>query len=184
LVKKINSLLDEFECNLLTYAEEFDLDEEALPWGSGAVAVKKALEARYPNRNIASSVIARMGGLKDPYKKKIRDQVLTLFRQEGAAIRQQKKDQSPKKKKKKQPGKIRGKKTNSSGKGEKSNSWKVFASKHPVLSKIVGGALKTGLVMAFIHAVATGQKVSFDVFNFDLSSKPELKKILRGKEKK
>jgi hypothetical protein len=180
---KIKTLLENFDLNFQTYAEEFGLEETALPWGNGAVAVKKALEARYKNRNIASSVISRMGGLVDPYKKKIRDQVLHLFRQEGAALRQMEKDKKSKGKKKSKVSTKLGKEDKSPKQTEGSASWKAFASKHPLLSKAVGGVLKTSLVMAFIHAVATGKEVSLDVFNFDLSSKPKLKKILTNKSK-
>jgi hypothetical protein len=98
MVKNATSLIEEFEAVLSTYSEDVEIDEESLPWASGAVAVKKALDRKHGSRNRASSVIARMGGIKDPQKRKIRDQVLSLYRQEGASIKQMEKDRRAKKK--------------------------------------------------------------------------------------
>jgi hypothetical protein len=94
--EKTKNLLEELEFVINLRADE--MTEEALPWGNGAVAVKKALDNRHGSRNAASSVIARMGGLKDGNKKKIRDQVLALYRQEGASLKQMKKDKKSKNK--------------------------------------------------------------------------------------
>jgi hypothetical protein len=91
----LQTLLEEFDFILSLHTDE--LSEEALPWASGAVAVKKALDRKHGSRNRASSVIARMGGIKDPQKRKVRDQVLSLYRQEGATIKQMERDKKAKK---------------------------------------------------------------------------------------
>jgi hypothetical protein len=94
MTQKISTLLEELEFTLNVNSDH--VFEDSLPWASGAVAVKKALDSRYASRNAASSVIARMGGIKDPLKKKIRDQVLSLYRQEGATLKQMERDKKKK----------------------------------------------------------------------------------------
>ena len=185
MTTEIKTLFEEFDFTLNILSEDFDISEggKRYPWELGAVAVKREAEARHGSRACKVIVGNRP---RDDKKKEIRRQVLELCRQQGVDVDKLEREEAAerKKSKRKRSGSTESSSTrskNTRDDEERKNEWKEFATKHPTLSKVIGGAAKVGLVMAMMHSVASGERVSLDIFNPNLEDKPQLRRTLKKK---
>jgi hypothetical protein len=164
-----------------------------IPWSQGSWAVKSFMERQYGRRG-AIAVLNRLSGvITDPEKRAVRDATIELFKQDkpsqssfstssyskplfsvptSSTYSNFMKVESPSPK----PHLDRAFSSGSSYlsnedraetaevMGDTKGDWGKFSSSHPILSKLVGGALVGGAAMAGTYALASGEPVRTDIF--------------------